>query len=108
MMMTIPAMIHASRAAVPAACAARNAPKSQPEPMIEVSDAQVAPIKPISRFRPTSVGTEAEAPTASVLLAMLDPFSDRAPQGCHPRVGSSVMQVSVVYALSENIVEIRP
>ena len=29
------------------------------------------------------------APAASVLLAMLDPFSDRAPQGCHPRVGSS-------------------
>ena len=33
-----------------------SAPNSQPEPMIEVSDAQVAPIRPISRFRPTSVG----------------------------------------------------
>ena len=90
MMMTTPAMIHASRAAAPAACAARNAPNSQPEPMIEVSDAQVAPIRPMSRFRPTSVGVTAVAPTDSVLLAMLDPFSDRAPWGgCHPRVGSS-------------------
>ncbi len=51
-----PAMTQPSRAAVPAAWAARNAPKSQPEPMIDVSDAQVAPMKPISRFRPTSVG----------------------------------------------------
>ena len=47
MMTTTPAMTQASRAAVPAACAASNAPNSQPEPMIEVSDAQVAPIKPM-------------------------------------------------------------
>ena len=90
MMTMTPAITQPSRAAVPAACAARNAPNSQPEPMIEVSDAQVAPMKPMSRFRPTSVGVTAVAPTASVLLAMLDPFSDRAPWGgCHPRVGSS-------------------
>ena len=77
--MTTPAMTHPSRAAVPAACAANSAPNSQPEPMIEVSDAQVAPIRPISRLRPTSVGVASVAPAASVLLAMLDPFSDRAP-----------------------------
>ena len=58
MMTMTPAITQPSRAAVPAACAAKSAPNSQPEPMIEVSDAQVAPIKPISRLRPTSVGCD--------------------------------------------------
>src|ERR1700760_888493 len=76
--------------------------------MIEVSDAQVAPISPSSRFSPTSAGAAVVA-AASVLLLIPDPFSDRAPQGgCHPRVGSREMQVSDAYALSENIVETRP
>ena len=56
MMTTTPAMIQPRTAAPPTACAANSAPNSQPEPMIEVSDAQVAPISPISRLRPTSVG----------------------------------------------------
>ncbi len=51
-----PPMIHPSKAAVPAAAAASHAPNSQPEPMIEVSDAQVAPTNPSSRLRPTSAG----------------------------------------------------
>src|ERR1700748_2036698 len=76
--------------------------------MIEVSDAQVAPISPSSRFSPTSGGAAVVA-AASVLLLIPDPFSDRAPQGgCHPRVGSREMQVSDAYALSEHIVETRP
>jgi hypothetical protein len=74
--------------------------------MIEVSDAQVAPMKPISRFRPTSVGVAAVAPTDSVLLAMLIPFPI-VPRRAATRVSDRrVGQVSVVYALSENIVEI--
>ena len=54
MMIATPAMTQPSSAAVPAAAAASQAPNSQPEPMIDVSDAQVAPISPISRLRPTS------------------------------------------------------
>jgi hypothetical protein len=45
--------------------------------MIEVSEAQVAPISPISRFRPTSVGVVTPDPAVSV--AMIDLFPDRAP-----------------------------
>ena len=56
MTIATPAMTQPSSAAVPAAAAASQAPNSQPEPMIEVSEAQVAPISPISRRRPTSVG----------------------------------------------------
>jgi hypothetical protein len=41
--------------------------------MIEVSDAQAAPMKPMSRFSPVSTGAVAVT-TASVLLAILDPF----------------------------------
>jgi hypothetical protein len=40
--------------------------------MIEVSDAQVAPISPISRRRPTSVGLVAVAPAVVVLVAMIE------------------------------------
>ena len=74
-----PAMIQSRMAAPPTACAAKSEPNSQPEPMIEVSDAQVAPISPISRLSPTSAGLVTATPEASV--AMCDPFSDRAPQG---------------------------
>ena len=42
----------------------------QPEPMIEVSDDQVAPISPISRLRPTSAGLEV---TATDSVAMVEP-----------------------------------
>ena len=51
-----PAMTQARTEAPPTACEAYSAPNSQPEPMIDVSDAQVAPISPSSRLRPTSVG----------------------------------------------------
>ena len=43
-------------AAGPARTAAPIPANSQPEPMIEVSDAHVAPISPISRLRPMSPG----------------------------------------------------
>src|SRR5580700_1020811 len=76
-MTTTPAMTQATTEAPPTACDAYRAPNSQPEPMIEVSDAQVAPIRPISRLRPTSVGLV----TTTVSVAMIDPFLDRAPKG---------------------------
>src|SRR5215470_2427853 len=79
-----PAMTQPSRAAVPAAAAASQAPNSQPEPMSEVSDAQVAPINPISRRRPTSAGLVI-APADPVSVAMIDSsFLDRAPWGSPP------------------------
>jgi hypothetical protein len=52
-------------AAVPAADAAYQAPNSQPEPMIAVSEEQIAPIGPISRLRPTSAGPVVIAPAMS-------------------------------------------
>ena len=72
-----PTMTQARTEAPPTACAAYSAPNSQPEPMIDVSDAQVAPISPSSRLKPTSVGVVTATPAVSV--AMCDPFSDRAP-----------------------------
>ena len=60
-----------------------SAPNSQPEPMIDVSDAQVAPISPSSRLRPTSVGVVTATPAVSA--AMCHPFSDRARWASHPR-----------------------
>ena len=51
MMTAIPAMTQQIMAADPTACAAKYEPNSQPEPMIEVSDAQVAPIKPHLPFQ---------------------------------------------------------
>src|SRR5216683_8076634 len=70
MMTATPPMTQPSRAAVPAACAANSEPNSQPEPMIEVSDAQVAPIRPISRLRPTSAGV---VTVATDSVAMIEP-----------------------------------
>src|SRR5215831_13855272 len=55
-MTAIPAMIQARMAPPPTATAAASGASSQPEPMIDVSDAQVAPTRPISRLRPTSAG----------------------------------------------------
>src|SRR5213082_1001242 len=78
-MTTTPAMSQARTAAPPTACAANSAPNSQPEPMIDVSDAQVAPISPSSRLKPTSVGFVTATPAVSA--AMCHPFSDHAPQG---------------------------
>src|SRR6266851_6551366 len=70
MMTATPPMTQPSKAAVPAACEAKSAPNSQPEPMIEVSDAQVAPINPISRLRPTSAGL---VTVATDSVAMVEP-----------------------------------
>jgi hypothetical protein len=63
-------------AAGPAAVTARNAPNSHPEPIIEVSDAQVAPISPISRRRPTSAGL-----LSDTVSDIIDLFPHRAPEG---------------------------
>jgi hypothetical protein len=79
-MTTTPAMTQSRMAAPPTAWAAKSDPNSHPEPMIEVSDAQAAPMKPISRFSPVSTGATAVV-GASVLLAILDPFSGHAPWG---------------------------
>src|SRR5215472_7900064 len=56
MMTTTPAMTQSRMAAPPINTAAVSGANSQPEPMMEVSDAQAAPISPISRLRPTSAG----------------------------------------------------
>jgi hypothetical protein len=81
-----PPMTQAMIAAGPAACAAYSAPNSQPEPMIELSDAQTAPMKPISRFSPTSAGLVTVAPAEPVSVAMIDSSSlvSTVPRGaCH-------------------------
>ncbi len=65
MMTAMPATTQQIRAAEPTAAAAKYEPNSQPEPMIDVSDAQRAPIKPISRLRPTSAGLVLEATAMS-------------------------------------------
>ena len=76
-MTTTPAMTQATTEAPPTACEAYSAPNSQPEPMIDVSDAQVAPISPSSRLRPTSVGrVTTPGPAPDVSVAMVDLFSD--------------------------------
>ena len=56
MMAATPPMTQAMIAAGPAYWAANSAPNSQPEPMMELSDDQTAPMNPISRFSPTSAG----------------------------------------------------
>ena len=60
---------------------ANSAPNSQPEPMIEVSDAQVAPISPISRLRPTSVGLVVVATDSVAMLGTFFPVRIRGPYG---------------------------
>ena len=68
-MMKTPPMTQARMAAVPAEYAPFHEPNSQPEPMIEVADAHVAPMNPISRLSPTSVGV------VLVATAMFEPSS---------------------------------
>ena len=80
----IPAMTQAMTAAPPTACAANSAPNSQPEPMIDVSDAQVAPISPSSRLRPTSAGFVTATPAVSVLPCAI-PFPIMPRRACQPR-----------------------
>src|SRR5215470_3894577 len=82
-MMMAPAMTQARMDAPPTSVAAISGANSQPDPMMDVSDAQVAPISPSSRLRPTSAGVV--TPTPEVSVAMCDPFSDRAPQGLATR-----------------------
>src|SRR5262249_21735390 len=101
MMMMTPARSQARTAAPPISCAAKNAPNSQPEPIMEVSDAQVAPISPISLLKPTSPGL-----MSCDNLAMIDSsFLDRAPGGMPPAGGVRFERVSASYELSEIIVE---
>jgi hypothetical protein len=66
-------------AAGPAAWVAYSDANSHPEPIIEVSDAQVAPISPISLRRPTSAGLVST--TLPDSDAITDLFPDRAPEG---------------------------
>src|SRR3954451_20313722 len=55
-MTTTPAITQSRIAAPPISTAAVSGANSQPEPMIEVSEAQVAPTSPSSRLSPTSAG----------------------------------------------------
>jgi len=76
------------------ACAAYSAPNSQPEPMIELSDAQTAPMKPISRFSPTSVGLVTVAPAEPVSVAMIDSsfLVSTVPRGACHSLGEGALQ----------------
>src|ERR1700729_4034702 len=67
-MTATPPMTQPSRAIGPAACEAYSAPNSQPDPMMEFSDAQAIFVSPISRLRPTSDGTVVGAATDSVAM----------------------------------------
>src|SRR5690349_24933322 len=60
-MTTTAAMIQASQAPPPISSTAVSGANSQPEPVIDVSDAQVAPISHRSGVRPTSVGVAVSA-----------------------------------------------
>src|SRR5450755_1931626 len=79
---TTPAMTQSRTAAPPTSSAAVSGANSQPEPMIDVSDAQVAPISPISRLRPTSAGLVAVATDSD---AMIEPSFRSAYVGHAPR-----------------------
>src|SRR5579859_2389384 len=75
--------------------------------MIEPSDAQMAPISPTSRRRPTSAGLVTVAPVVA-LVDMSDLSSDRGPRGaCHSWRDPPKGQVSFSYAWSDFIVEIN-
>ena len=76
-----PAMIQARMDAPPTSVAAISGANSQPEPMIDVSDAQVAPISPSSRLRPTSVGL---VTVTGVSVAMIDALFSIVPRGGVP------------------------
>src|SRR5215831_14947796 len=81
-MMMIPAMIQARTDAPPTSSAANSGANSQPEPMMDVSDAQVAPIRPNSRLRPTSAGLVSVATDSD---AMSEPSFGFAYVGHTPR-----------------------
>ncbi len=74
-MTMIAAMIQASQAPPPISSTAVSGANSQPEPMIDVSDAQVAPIRPSSRLRPTSVGVTVSATDSLAMFRTFFPGS---------------------------------
>src|SRR6516164_8931002 len=76
---TTAATTQSTTAPPPISSAAVSGANSQPEPMIDVSDAQVAPISPSSRLRPTSVGVVTATPAVSAAM-------------CHP---SSIVPVGL-------------
>src|ERR1700684_2649751 len=59
----------ATSAEVPVEYEAFHEPNSQPEPMIDVTDAQQAPISHISRFRPISLGLVVATTAGSVAMS---------------------------------------
>ena len=89
--------------------AAYSEPNSHPEPMMELSDAQTAPMNPTSRFRPTSDGLETTAPVEPVSVAMIDSsfLSILCPSGaCRPALaGSCGRREALSNVQGENIVE---
>src|SRR5215469_9256717 len=89
-MTTTPATTQSMMAPPPISSTAVSGANSQPEPMIDVSDAQVAPIRPSSRLRPTSVGATVSATES---LAMFEPSSGFACRGLPTRLGLMVMIV---------------
>ena len=78
-------------------------PNSQPDPIMDVSDAHAAPISPSSRFRPVSAGVVV---TAVLSVAMIDsPFlvSRSNPEGRATRpAGSRLERVSVAVQSEEH------
>ncbi len=84
--------------APPMSWAAAKEPSSHPEPMIEVSEAQVAPISPISRLSPTSPGLmSGPSLTAMVDSSFLD---SHAPRGLPP-VGRGAQAPEALLAASD-------
>src|SRR5205085_28669 len=97
-MTTTPAMTQSMTAAPPTSVAAPSGANSQPDPMIDVSDAQAAPIRPSSRFRPVSAGVVVAA-VLPVVMKVSSFLVSRscAPQTCHPlRRGPAKSEVSIV------------
>jgi hypothetical protein len=78
---------------------------SHPEPMIELSDAQIAPMSPISRFSPTSAGRVTEAALVSVAMIDSSFLVSIVPRGaCHSRSEGSLQRVSLYISRVKNIV----
>jgi hypothetical protein len=75
--------------------------------MIELSEAQIAPINPTSRFRPTSAGRVITAPADPVSVAMSISLPVVPRRAGHPSNGIPDGRMSMTYASSENIVEIK-
>src|SRR5215467_13377190 len=81
MMTAMPPITQARIADVPAEYAPFHEPNSQPEPIRDVTEAQVAPISPISRLRPTSVGLVTLATDSAVMVRTFFPVRIRRPYG---------------------------